>query len=461
MFGVEDGFDIVIANPPYIQLQKSLDDETNSKFADLYKNESFETFKRTGDIYCLFYEKGINILKKSGHLIFITSNKWMRAGYGDVLRGFFLKHNPKKLLDFGGFKVFESAAVDTNIIAIENVKNQNKMQSVHFKNDFKKGDSVSNYFNENKVMLENLSSDTWFIGTKAEIALKQKIEKNGIPLKDWDVKINYGVKTGYNRAFIIDEFKRAELIAQDPKSAEIIKPILRGRDIKRYGYNFAGLYLLFIPWHFPLHKDSSISGASKRAEIEFEKQYPYIYNHLLKYKEKLSMRNKSETGICYEWYALQRCANTYYSEFAREKVVWAETDQQVSTCIAKPNMFLQKTCFMIVGKNLKYISAILNSKITDYFMRTESCKLGDRGLSLTKDSMIRNPIPYINAGNRHLANEIKSLVDQILIDKKLGKDTKELEDKIDLMVYKLYELTYDEVKIVDPDFLMSEEEYEN
>lgn len=144
-----------------------------------------------------------------------------------------------------------------------------------------------------------------------EQSIKRKIEAIGVPLKDWNISINYGIKTGCNEAFIIDGETKDALIAQDPKSAEIIRPILRGRDIKRYSYDFADKWLIFVPWHFPLHKDTNITGASKKAEAEFEKQYPAIYNRLLSYKPILEKRNKAETGIRYEWYALQRCAATY------------------------------------------------------------------------------------------------------------------------------------------------------
>ncbi len=172
------------------------------------------------------------------------------------------------------------------------------------------------------------NSSGWFIGSPSEIALKAKIETIGKPLKDWDVKIYRGILTGLNEAFIIDRLTRDRLIAEDPRSEEIIKPILRGRDIGRYAYEFAELYIIFIPWHFPLHKDESISGNSEKAERAFQKEYSVIYNHLLQFKLALEKRNKEETGIRYEWYALQRCAASYYDEFEKEKVVWQEIAQE-------------------------------------------------------------------------------------------------------------------------------------
>ncbi|MGV4528432.1 Eco57I restriction-modification methylase domain-containing protein, partial [Ornithobacterium rhinotracheale] len=173
------------------------------------------------------------------------------------------------------------------------------------------------YFNQ-KASICNFSSESWIILSEIEKSIKEKIEAIGTPLKDWDINIYRGILTGYNEAFIINGERKDELIAQDPKSAEIIRPLLRGRDIKRYSYEFADLYLLFIPWHFPLHEDTTIKGASLKAEKEFEKQYPAVYNHLLKYKDRLCKRNKAETGIRYEWYALQRWGANYWEDFYKQ-----------------------------------------------------------------------------------------------------------------------------------------------
>src|SRR5690606_3994399 len=158
------------------------------------------------------------------------------------------------------------------------------------------------------------NSESWVVLSPIERQIKEKIERIGTPLKDWDIRINYGIKTGFNDAFIIDGAKRKELIEEDPKSEEIIRSILRGRDIKKYSYDFADLWLIYIPWHFPLHQDSSIKGASQEAENQFRLQFPAIYNHLLNYKEGLSKRNKAETGIRYEWYALQRWGANYWED---------------------------------------------------------------------------------------------------------------------------------------------------
>jgi methylase of polypeptide subunit release factors len=243
-FGVSDGFDIVIANPPYIQLQKAINN--NEKYADLYKDEGYETFDRTGDIYCLFYEKGMQLLKLNGILTYISSNKWMRAGYGKKLREFFIKYNPIKLIDLGP-GVFESATVDTCILIIQKSPNKNKLKALTLEKQDK--NNIDEAFKEKSILLSNLTSEAWFIGNEAERKLKEKIEKIGKPLKDWDVKIYRGILTGLNEAFIITTEKRNEILAnckdeEERKRTEaIIKPILRGRDIKRYYYEWAGFGL--------------------------------------------------------------------------------------------------------------------------------------------------------------------------------------------------------------------------
>jgi hypothetical protein len=449
VFKNNGGFDVVIGNPPYIQLQKAISEDSKVKHGDLYKNCGYETFKRTGDIYALFYELGVNVLKDAGHLTYITSNKWMRAGYGDVLRGFFARQNPKLLLDFGGFKVFENATVDVNILLTQKVKNKNTLQASHFKNDYEKGRGIANYFNNTMVNLSNLSSDTWFIGSKAEISLKEKIEKIGTPLKDWDVKINYGIKTGFNNAFIIDEERRSELILQDHKSKEIIKPILRGRDIKRYGYEFKGLYLLFIPWHFPLHKDPSVTGSSKIAEAEFKKQYPAIYYHLLEYKEKLSKRNKSETGIRYEWYALQRCANTYYSEFSKDKIMYPVMSSEASFFYDNKGFFCNDKGFIISGSKLKYLIACLNSKITHRYLEMICSPLGNAAIEYRKIYLDLLPVPLTTQSNQSLVSRVEELVELRINNNESEVTSNEIEQQIDQLVYQLYDLTDEEIAIVE------------
>jgi hypothetical protein len=444
MFGIKDGFNIVIGNPPYIQLQKN-----QGKLAKLYKEQGFQTFERTGDIYCLFYEKGIELLKDYGILCYITSNKWMRAGYGEKTRNFFCKHYPLQLIDLGS-GIFESATVDTNILIIQ--KTPQKPQHYALKaldiSKEKHLDSLDTFQNR-WITLKNLSEDSWTISNPIEQQIKEKIERIGKPLKDWDIQIYRGILTGYNEAFIIDGATKERLIDQDPKSAEIIKPLLRGRDIKRYKAEFADLWLIYIPWHFPLHKDPSIKGASKDAEREFSKQYPAIYKHLLNHKEKLSARNKAETGIRYEWYALQRWASDYYQEFEKEKIIYPNMTLTFLPFIYDDKKFYtNQKCFIITSKtvNLKFLVGYFNSKVSHRWIRENCPELQGGTRELSKIFFENIPIPMLSESEQ---KPFVALVEKILAGKERGEDTTGLEREIDEMVYRLYGLTAEEIAVVE------------
>ena len=233
MFGVKDGFDIVIGNPPYVQLQKD-----GGKLAKLYQPYKYDTFERTGDIYSLFYERGVQLLNDKGILCYITSNKWMRANYGASTRKFFAeKTHPLLLIDFGNVQVFDTATVDTNILILQNKPKANKHESkealaVRINNDFNIEDqSLQDYVISNGYNLSSLNHNAWVVGEKDIFDIKEFVENQGVPLYNWDIRINYGLKTGFNEAFIISGEEKERLISLDDKSSEVLKPILRGKDI--------------------------------------------------------------------------------------------------------------------------------------------------------------------------------------------------------------------------------------
>lgn len=358
VFSQNGGFDVVIANPPYIQLQKL----RGNPLQNAYKSQNFEVHNANGDIYCLFYEKGMDILKKCGHLVFITSNKWMRAAYGEKLRRFFLEYNPLQLIDLGP-GIFDSATVDTNILIIQKNKNKNSLQAATLSREDDSNLNILSALQTNGVTLKDLSQDTWFIGSNAELKLREKIERMGKPLREWDVKINYGIKTGLNEAFIIDTATRDRLVAEDPKSAEILKPILRGRDIKRYSYEWAGLWLIAT---FPsLHLD-----------IE---EYPAVKNYLL---NNFDIRQLEQSGKKYpklninarkltnnKWFETQDTI-AYYSEFEKEKVVWIElVDEGRFSCV-ESGIYTEATTFLMTHSRSKYLAGCLNSSLINWYFDT-------------------------------------------------------------------------------------------
>ncbi len=254
------GFDIVIGNPPYVQLQSMKDDPVRKKYQEL----RYKTYDSKGDIYCLFYEKGMEITRNKGVLCYISSNKWMRAGYGKKLRNFFLGWNPLILIDLGS-DVFETATVDTNILFLQRNPNKNSLKGLTLKKKAKTLD-ISNQVDRESVKLSCFTDGSWFIGSETETKLKQKIEQTGKPLKEWDISIYRGIITGCNEAFIIDNETKDTLIAQDPSAKEIIKPILRGKDIRRYQAQWSGLWVIL---------------AKHESHKYLKKIYPAVFNHLL------------------------------------------------------------------------------------------------------------------------------------------------------------------------------------
>lgn len=430
------GFDVVVGNPPYIQFQKN-----SGELANIYEDKNYETFIRTGDIYTLFYERGLQLLKPNGLLSYITSNKWMRAGYGEKLREFFIKYNPKVLIDLGP-AVFEKATVDTSILIIQKAKNQNHLMAITY-ND--KNIPIDTALKTKGVILDKLTKDTWFIASKAEIALKEKIERIGKPLKEWDVNIYRGVLTGLNKAFIISTEKRNEILAnckteeERKRTEKIIKPILRGRDIKRYYYEWAGLWVIVIPAGW-----TNANRGNEEADTFIEKTFHSLMIHLKQFEEKAKKRDDQGDY----WWELRKCA--YYPEFEKEKVVYSEIVREPQFYYDRERFYVEASSFLMTGKNIKYICGLLNSKPATFFFKQwyAGGGLGQEGYRYKKVFLENLPIPPSNQG---IVSQIEDLVDKILSAKKQNPkaDTQEWEREIDRLVYRLYDLTEEEIKIIE------------
>ena len=278
---------------------------------------------------------------------------------------------------------------------------------------------------------------SWVILSPIEQKIKEKIEKVGVPLKNWeDIRINYGIKTGCNEAFIIDKAKKDELIRQSPNSVDIIRPILRGKDIKKYGYNFAGLYLLFIPWHFPLHNNKDIVGASQEAEKAFQQEYPAIYNHLLQYKTQLSSRNKAETGIRYEWYALQRFGSNYMNDFSKPKIIYPNMTKYLPFLFDDKKFFVNQKCFIITGKYIGFLTAFFNSSLFKYCFRDAFPELQGGTRELSKIFFENIPVVTINDKiETYFLNAVKDIQNHYTTSKAA---------LLDQMIFELYKLNQQE-----------------
>jgi len=406
VFNREDGksgFDIVIGNPPYIQLQGN-----GGELAKLYEKCGYQTFAKTGDIYCLFYEKGWQLLRSQGHLCFITSNKWMRAGYGEKTRGFFAKQtNPKQLIDFAGVKIFENATVDTNILIFSKAKNENQTLCAVMDNLNKESiKELSSYVQHSHSICNFNSSDSWVILSPIEQSIKQKIEAVGTPLKDWNISIYRGILTGYNDAFIISTEKRNEILAncqtdeERKRTEELIRPILRGRDIKRYGYNWADLWLI--------NTHNGIKGVKPRIDIN---EYPSVKSHLNQYWDKILKRaDQGDTP-----YNLRNCV--YVDDFSIPKIMFQEIVQESQFLLDEHNgFFCNDTGRIITGEHLYHLLGMLNSDLFFFAVKHfyGGGTLGEHGVRMKHTFFENFPCLAYDVEIEHMAKKLTTSYNQTI-----------------------------------------------
>ncbi|ENP7017708.1 class I SAM-dependent DNA methyltransferase [Campylobacter coli] len=439
------GFDLIIGNPPYIRQE-----ELKELKPHLAKN--YKVYKGTSDIYTYFYELGFNVLKENGILSFITSNKYTRAGYGEALREFLLKNTYiLKYIDLNGIKVFDSATVDTSILCFEKSKSKdNKFKYLALSNEILKtcAYNIGLYKDFAEFSQNSLSKESFTFSDENTSALKAKIERIGTPLKEWQgLNIYRGILTGYNEAFIITTEKRNEILAnckdeaEKERTAKLIRKMLRGRDIKRYSYEWAGL------WVINTHNGYKNQNGEKVEAINI-KHYPSLKKHFDEFYPQLEKR--ADKGLAP--YNLRNCA--YIEEFEREKIVYSEIVRKPQFYLdTKLNFYAEATSFILTGENLKYLIAFLNNDFVAFIFKTfyAGGNLGENGFRYKKAFLEKLPIPKINSKNQKLADELINLVDEILKAKEQDKNanTQELENKINSLVYKLYNLTEDEIKIIE------------
>lgn len=428
------GFDAVIGNPPYIQLQRD-----GGELVDLYQDLGYQTFERTGDIYCLFYERAMQLLKADGYACLITSNKWMRAGYGTSTRAFLAQHNPLLMVDTSGTKVFENATVDTVIMLLQ------KASNAHSTVCYNGAEAIAGKEAAPVIMdFAAIGGGAWVPLLPVEQSIKQKIEMCGVPLREWDIQINRGIVTGCNEAFIVDEATRAGILAackdegERARTEELIRPILRGRDIKRYKAQWAGLYLIAT---FP----------SRHYDIE---QYPAVKDYLLRFgKERLEQtgqtytvngeRVKSRKKTGNKWFEMQDQIG-YWQDFGKEKVVWTAVNAEYRFTTVPPNVYINNALFMITGKNIKTICAVANSRLFIHYLNLLLSTVYTYGSGIFFEDL-----PIVRPAD---TSAIDALVDKILAVKAAdpAADTSGAERQIDEEVERLYGLTEEEIALLRP-----------
>ena len=278
------------------------------------------------------------------------------------------------------------------------------------------------------------NADAWVVLSKDEQIIKQKIEKVGIPLKDWDIQINYGIKTGFNEAFIIDGKTKDALLAQDPNCREIIRPILRGKDIKKYTAEFADLWLI-----------ATHNGIKSKEipRIDVEKDYPSVFEHLKQYQTELQARQDKGD----HWTNLRNCA--YWYEFESPKVVWQELSRTGNAfCYLEEVALVNNTVFIMTScsnEDLKYITAILNSKISLFYLETVYNKLDETGWRWFKMAVEQIPIPRITD---FLRGEIIDLVDEIQQNLKLNLEAFHLIEDLEKSIFGIYDFDSIDIEVL-------------
>ncbi|MGL2563787.1 DUF7149 domain-containing protein [Helicobacter pylori] len=444
------GFDCIIGNPPYIRQEQIKD------IKPLLEKQYQNFYNSTADIYTYFFALSYHLLKEKGFNAFITSNKYARAKYGAKLRELLLKKTTiASYMELNALKVFESATVDTSII--------------HFIKQPPLKESVFNYYEptpNDKENLKNtphipmkqnaLSTESFIFANATLLDLRDKIESIGTPLKDWGIQINYGIKTGANEAFIIPTEKRDAILkncddlqkdekgmSERERTIELIKPILRGKDIKRYSYEWADLWVIAT---FP----------SLKLDID---DYPSLKTYLSQFRPRIDQSGEKgcRKKTSNQWFETQDTI-AYHGDFEKEKIVYGEIVQEPRFYLDNGEcelgfFYAEATSFILTGEHLRYLLGMLHSKLITFAFKTfyAGGGLGESGYRYKKAFIERLPIPQITEKNQELADKITDGAKQILVlkEKDPKANTQGLEKEIDALVYRLYNLTDEEIKIIE------------
>lgn len=426
------GFDAVIGNPPYVR------QEFLSEFKKHFESH-YKVYQGAADLYAYFIEKGIGLLKKGGLFSYIVANKWMRASYGSLLRDFLKKEGLLEIVDFGDLRVFENATTYPCIVkvkkgALQRTITAANIESIEFSDlsEYVKDKSFS-------VDLSGLPSDGWTLVDKKTVHLLNKLRESGITLGDYvENKIYRGVLTGLNEAFIINEDIKNRLIKADSKNAEIIKPFLTGSGIKRYEEPSIDKYLIFT-----------------RRGIDIDK-YRAIKKYLSQFQKKLEPGTGRKPGS-YKWYEIQDTV-AYYKEFEKAKIMYQVFQVKPAFIYDNRNTYANNAIWILPGNNI-CVLGIMNSKL-GWFMISHICTQIQNGYQLIWDYLKNVPIP--NMKDVKLTTKLEIAINQMLETQKQLHSTKHENDKkqyqhkieildkqIDDLVYKLYGLTEEEIRVVE------------
>ena len=454
------GFDIVLANPPYVRQEKIASEDQLS-----YEKAFPRVFSGTADLLVFFYGRALQILKPGGWLSFITSNKFMRAGYGEGIREHLASELAiDRVIDFGDLPLFDAngkaiAAYPAVLVgkrsdAVEMHASRVADLALPVRNQLSHIDLKANPENVRSVLenLDGLLADTevkafpqamlrkdgWVLGNPALVRLSGRLMEQGTSLGTFvQERIYYGIKTGFNEAFVIDEAKRDELIEEDPGSGDLIKPWLRGRDIKRWRTEPSGRYIIAIqnsgdagannPW--------ADAGSENSARDILRGTYPAIHAHLSWFETKL--RARQDHGLF--WWELRACA--YYYAFASPKIIFNRFIKAPTFAYDTSGSYHNDACYFAVPPTPSVV-AIVNSKV-GWWLLSRLCTMLQNGyFQVFVQFLEQLPIPTLpQRVDQKLAEYVKTLAS--------GASAPGIESEIDDIVYNLYSLSTAEVKLVE------------
>jgi adenine-specific DNA-methyltransferase len=425
MFGIRDGFDIVIGNPPYVR------QEEIKELKPLLQAQGYQCYTGTADLYVYFYERALNLLRDGGILSFISSNKFFRSAYGQKLRELLARQTLHCIIDFGDAPVFTAIAYPTILVLSKAPAADSQLRALNWQ----PGPPVEEFphvFRAHSFLLaqRELRPDGWRLESPVNLRLLDKLRAAGTPLGEYvNGRLYRGILTGLNEAFVVDRATRDRLIAEHPSSADVLKPFLRGRDIKRWRVEPQDLWLIFT-----------------RRGINI-KEYPAVYEHLLPFKKRLmpGVPGGRKPGS-YEWYEIQDNI-AYWQEFERPKIVFPDIAAHCEFGWDAQKHYLVNTAY-ILPTNEKWLLALLNSNVANWIYGKISNTIRGSYLRFIRQYIEAIPIPSTSRTDQAA---LEALVDRILAAKQADPqaDVTDLEREIDERIYHLYGLTPEEIRIVE------------
>lgn len=430
IFNSKGGFDILIANPPYISHDQISDKRSIKK--------DFKSFEPFADIYCYFLELGLTLQNSRGLICYITSNSYIKAEYGKPIRKMLGALNDiLTVVNIEDYQIFDEAIVNAAIL-ISQKKIHGLVRMCWGVNKVYEDEvSFEAFVNKNKFECpqDEFGADTWLLVSSDILKLKKKIEKSGPTLEQLDTKIRLGIATGANKAFIVDDKKRQYLIKMDRRNQEIIRPILRGRDIYQYGYRLPNLHIL-------LTKNG----------INVKKDYPTIYEHLKSFGEKFKKRGAQGQ----HWTNLRACS--FFDDFKKERIVWIELTDKGRFSLCTDEIYLLNSAYFLlppISIPTKFLLGILNSKVIQFYLELIAETSGMGTNRWINNFVKRLPIPTTSLEKQKSIIEIVEKIlnlttsNDCLVGGKKRQAVEEYQLELDQVIYQIYGFSEDEIDLLE------------